>query len=142
MIGALSPFISRIKRSYQSNDIIDRLNYQYTATIISLAAFTLAATQYVGKPIQCWVPPEFTGAWEKYTETYCFASGTYFLPIDEEIDASYSQRENIQITYYQWVPLILAFMAIFFYLPSFIWKALNFSTGKSVHFIDWFAVEF
>uniref|UniRef100_A0AC35FA16 Uncharacterized protein n=1 Tax=Panagrolaimus sp. PS1159 TaxID=55785 RepID=A0AC35FA16_9BILA len=52
MIGALSPYISKIRRSYQSNDIIDRLNYQYTATIISLAAFTLAATQYVGKPIQ------------------------------------------------------------------------------------------
>ncbi|KAE9555963.1 hypothetical protein FO519_000819 [Halicephalobus sp. NKZ332] len=128
MIGALSPYISKIKRSYQSNDIVDRLNYQYTATIISLAAFTLAATQYVGKPIQCWVPPEFTGAWEKYAETYCFASGSYFLPIDDEIDASYSQREKVEITYYQWVPLVLAFQALFFYIPSFIWKALNFST--------------
>uniref|UniRef100_A0A7E4UUP8 Innexin n=1 Tax=Panagrellus redivivus TaxID=6233 RepID=A0A7E4UUP8_PANRE len=132
MIGALSPYISRIRRSYQSNDIIDRLNYQYTATIISLAAFTLAATQYVGKPIQCWVPPEFTGSWEKYAETYCFAKGSYFLPIDEEIDTSYSQREKIEIGYYQWVPLVLAFQAILFYLPSFIWKALNFNTGINV----------
>jgi hypothetical protein len=132
MIGALSPYISKIRRSYQSNDIVDRLNYQYTATIISLAAFTLAATQYVGKPIQCWVPPEYTGAWEKYAETYCFAKGTYFLPIDEEIDQSYSQREKIQIGYYQWVPLVLAFMAMMFYLPSFIWKALNFNTGINV----------
>uniref|UniRef100_A0AC35FD64 Innexin n=1 Tax=Panagrolaimus sp. PS1159 TaxID=55785 RepID=A0AC35FD64_9BILA len=79
---------------------------------------------------QCWVPPEYTGAWEKYAETYCFAKGSYFLPIDEEIDESYSQREKIQIGYYQWVPLVLAFMAIMFYLPSFIWKALNFNTGK------------
>ena len=45
---------------------MDRLNYQYTATLLSFAAITLAATQYVGKPIQCWVPPEFTGAWEKW----------------------------------------------------------------------------
>ncbi|KAI6198397.1 Innexin [Aphelenchoides fujianensis] len=51
MIGAIAPYLSRIKRSYQSNDIIDRLNYQYTAVIIALACFTLTATQYVGKPI-------------------------------------------------------------------------------------------
>lgn len=52
MIGALVPYIIRIRRSYQSNDVIDRLNYQYTAIMISLSAITLAATQYVGKPIQ------------------------------------------------------------------------------------------
>ena len=81
MIGAIAPYLTRIRRrfvilqsnphdlrefcSYQSNDIVDRLNYQYTAMLLSFAAITMAATQYVGKPIQCWVPPEFTGAWEK-----------------------------------------------------------------------------
>ena len=66
----------------------------------------------------------------RYAETYCFASGSYFLTSDEEIDMNYPQRENRQITYYQWVPLVLAFQAIFFYIPSFIWKALNFNTGS------------
>ncbi|KAI1724202.1 innexin domain-containing protein [Ditylenchus destructor] len=132
MIGAIAPYITRIRRSYQSNDIIDRLNYQYTAMMISLSAITLAATQYVGKPIQCWVPPEFTGAWEKYAETYCFVKGSYYLPVDEEIDESYSQREKIFIGYYQWVPLVLAGQAMLFYLPSFIWKAMNFNTGINV----------
>jgi hypothetical protein len=132
MIGALAPYITKIRRSYQSNDIIDRLNYQYTASIIALAAITMAATQYVGKPIQCWVPPEYTGAWEKYAETYCFIKGSYYLPIDEEIDHNYSQREKIQISYYQWVPLVLALQAICFYVPSFVWKALNSNTGINV----------
>uniref|UniRef100_A0A915D005 Innexin n=1 Tax=Ditylenchus dipsaci TaxID=166011 RepID=A0A915D005_9BILA len=133
MIGAIAPYITRIRRSYQSNDIIDRLNYQYTAMMISLSAITLAATQYVGKPIQCWVPPEFTGAWKsKYAETYCFVKGSYFLAADEEIDDSYSQREKTFIGYYQWVPLVLAAQAMLFYLPSFIWKALNFNTGINV----------
>ena len=132
MIGAIAPYITRIRRSYQSNDIIDRLNYQYTALMLTVASITLAATQYVGKPIQCWVPPEFTGAWEKYAETYCFVKGSYFLPHDDEIDESYSQREKIFIGYYQWVPLVLAAQAILFYLPSFVWKAFNFSTGINV----------
>lgn len=90
MIGVLVPYLSKVHRSYQSNDIVDRLNYQYTTIIIGLCALTLAATQYVGKPIQvkkfkvfililqflinknlivfnfqCWVPAQFTGAWEK-----------------------------------------------------------------------------
>lgn len=69
MIGALSPYISKIRRSYQSNDIVDRLNYQYTATIISLAAFTLAATQYVGKPIQV------STDWDNFEfKTLCFSN--------------------------------------------------------------------
>lgn len=132
MIGALAPYLTKIRRSYQSNDIVDRLNYQYTAMMLSFAAITMAATQYVGKPIQCWVPPEFTGAWEKYAETYCFVKGTYFLPMDDEIDQSYAARDNIFIGYYQWVPLVLAAQAVLFYLPSFIWKACNFDTGINV----------
>ncbi|KAI6191749.1 Innexin [Aphelenchoides bicaudatus] len=141
MIGALAPYLSKIRRSYQSNDLIDRLNYQYTAVILALAGFTLTATQYVGKPIQCWVPPEFTGAWEKYAETYCFIKGTYFLPTHEEIDADPSQRDKVFVGYYQWasfkdslldIPLILGLQAFLFYLPSFIWKALNFNTGINV----------
>lgn len=52
MIGVIAPYLAKFHHSYQSNDIIDRLNYQFTTTIIALAAFTLAATQYVGKPIQ------------------------------------------------------------------------------------------
>uniref|UniRef100_A0A914HXB1 Innexin n=1 Tax=Globodera rostochiensis TaxID=31243 RepID=A0A914HXB1_GLORO len=121
MIGAIAPYLTKIRRSYQSNDIVDRLNYQYTAVLLSFAAITMAATQYVGKPIQCWVPPEFTGAWEKYAETYCFS-----------VDNSYAQRENVFVGYYQWVPLVLAAQAILFYLPSFIWKSCNFSTGINV----------
>ncbi|CEF70393.1 Innexin family-containing protein [Strongyloides ratti] len=134
MIGAILPYMAKIRRSYQSNDIIDRLNYHYTATILVLAAVTLAATQYVGKPIQCWVPPQFTGAWEKYAETYCFIKGSYFLPEESDIDESYSLRETpeTKVGYYQWVPLVLAFQAFLFYLPSIIWRTFNFNSGINV----------
>lgn len=55
--------------------------------------------------------------------------GSYFLPEQDDIDTSYSQREKVYIGYYQWVPLVLAAQAVLFYLPSFIWKAFNFNTG-------------
>ncbi|VDD91640.1 unnamed protein product [Enterobius vermicularis] len=130
MIGSIAPYVSKFRRSYQSNDIIDRLNYQYTALVIAFAAFTLAATQYVGKPIQCWVPAQFTGAWEKYTETYCFIKGSYFQRIGEEIPDEYVLRERKEIHYYQWVPIVLAIQAFLFYFPCLIWKALNFRSDS------------
>ncbi|KAK0404378.1 hypothetical protein QR680_017430 [Steinernema hermaphroditum] len=133
MIGSIAPYVAKIRRSYQSNDIVDRLNYQYTTLMVMLAAITLAATQYVGKPIQCWVPAQFTGAWEKYAETYCFMKGSYFLPLDEQIDQEYAAREGDNfVGYYQWVPLVLAFQAFLFYFPSLVWKAFNFCTGINV----------
>ncbi|PAV84403.1 hypothetical protein WR25_19992 [Diploscapter pachys] len=125
MIGAIVPYLTRIRRSYQSNDLVDRLNYHYTAFMIALGAVTLAASQYVGKPIQCWVPPQFTGSWEKYTESYCFIKGSYFVPDDEHPDQDFIKRDEAVIGYYQWIPLVLAFQAFCFYLPCVIWQGLN-----------------
>ncbi|KAF8383964.1 hypothetical protein PRIPAC_73106, partial [Pristionchus pacificus] len=132
MIGAFVPYVAKLHRSYQSNDIVDRLNYQYTATMVMVCAIMLAGTQYVGKPIQCWVPAQFTGAWEKYAETYCFIKGSYFLPDDAEIDSDFIKRDEEVIGYYQWVPLMLAFQAFCFYFPSLIWRSMNFNTGINV----------
>ncbi|PAV75520.1 hypothetical protein WR25_13607 [Diploscapter pachys] len=132
MIGAIVPYLTRIRRSYQSNDLVDRLNYHYTAFMIALGAVTLAASQYVGKPIQCWVPPQFTGSWEKYTESYCFIKGSYFVPDDEHPDQDFIKRDEAVIGYYQWIPLVLAFQAFCFYLPCVIWQGLNSASGINV----------
>lgn len=132
MIGSIAPYVAKFRRSYQSNDVIDRLNYQYTALVIAVAAFTLAATQYVGKPIQCWVPAQFTGAWEKYTEMYCFIKGSYHHPFDKHFPNEYASRDEKEIQYYQWVPIVLAIQAFLFYLPCLIWKALTFRSGINV----------
>ncbi|VDN89176.1 unnamed protein product [Brugia pahangi] len=122
MIGVIAPYLSKFHRNYQSNDIIDRLNYQYTALIIALTAFTLAATQYVGKPIQV----------SLYTETYCFIKGSYYMPLESEIPHEYSQRDESVIGYYQWVPIVLALQAFLFYFPSIVWRTMNSHTGRPV----------
>ncbi|CAD6190507.1 unnamed protein product [Caenorhabditis auriculariae] len=132
MLGAIAPYIGRIRRSYQSNDVVDRLSYQYTALLVAIGALTLAATQYVGKPIQCWVPAQFTGAWEKYAETYCFIKGSYFVPNDEHPDEDFVARDEAVVGYYQWVPLMLAVQAFMFYFPCFLWQAFNPSSGINV----------
>lgn len=60
----LGSFLSAIKPR-TDDDPIDRVNYYYTVVIILVFSITISAKQYVGAPIQCWVPAFYTGAWEQ-----------------------------------------------------------------------------
>ncbi|EPB66858.1 Innexin [Ancylostoma ceylanicum] len=113
---------------------IDRLNYYYSTMVIMVLSVTITAKQYVGSPLQCWVPAQFTKAWEQYAENYCFVYNTYWVRPDEDVPESVDTRSvtNIytnlvqriaqQLIYYQWVPFIMALEAALFYLPVIFWS--------------------
>ncbi|CAI4232571.1 unnamed protein product [Auanema sp. JU1783] len=111
------------------DDPVDRLNYFITSTLLTFFAIMVSAKQYVGSPIQCWMPMEFKGGWEQYAEDYCFIQNTFFVPFHEEIPGEIDERAKAEIGYYQWVPIILALQAIMFYLPNFVWKTLHQQSG-------------
>ncbi|KAF7637784.1 Innexin [Meloidogyne graminicola] len=111
------------------DDPVDRLNYFVTSSLLTFFALMVSAKQYVGSPIQCWMPMEFKGGWEQYAEDYCFIQNTYYVAPEEEIPAEVTERDERQFGYYQWVPIMLALQAVMFYLPNWIWKTLHQQSG-------------
>ena len=57
---------------------------------------------------------------------------TYYLTYDENQRIPKEEEPKAHIGYYQWVPLILSFQAILFYLPRPIWMILSTKSGVSV----------
>ncbi|CAB3407339.1 unnamed protein product [Caenorhabditis bovis] len=133
MLHDIKRYASSIKQiSQHDDDTIDRLNYKFTSMILVGFALLVFATNYVGQPIQCWVPRQFTDVWEAYTESYCFIENTYFVPMNESNLPAAHTREDREMVYYQWVPFILLLMALFFCLPRAIWAIFPSYSGLTV----------
>lgn len=113
------------------DDYVDRLSRQYTVILTVLFAFLVSTKQFVGSPINCWCPAEFTDSQIDYTNAVCWVSNTYYLPMekvipDERLDL---QPANQRISYYQWVPLILIFQGVLCFVPCQVWRFLNKRSG-------------
>ena len=123
--------VSRVPKGRQEHDddAVDRLSHRYSVLVLVTFAVVLSLQQYVGKPITCWVPKEFTGSHKKYANSYCWVKNTYFLPLEEEIPKHHEDDKRREIIYYQWMPFILLSMAFMFYLPHFVWKSFNSKSG-------------
>ncbi|KAH3750315.1 hypothetical protein DPMN_184835 [Dreissena polymorpha] len=112
-----------------ADDWIDKLNHKYTTVLVLMFATIVSTSQFVGDPIHCWSPAEFSGAWNKYTSAYCWIKNTYFIPMTNTLPRDLNVRSNAEITYYQWVPLILVFQAVMFKFPNFLWVFLTPRSG-------------
>ena len=63
----------------------------------AVASFTISTKTYMSEPIQCWVPAQYSDAWEQYSENYCFVQNTYFVALNRDIPNEYHIRKEREI---------------------------------------------
>jgi len=133
-IGAVIGGVPSLKKlqGASNDDWIDRLNHVWTVFLFALFAIVVSTGQFVGDPIHCWCPAEFTGAYVDYAKSYCWIKNTYYIAMDEQIPIETIKRENEELTYYQWVPLILLFQAFMFKFPNIVWRLFNGGSGVNL----------
>ncbi|KAF6028118.1 hypothetical protein EB796_013578 [Bugula neritina] len=129
---AIQDGISLMKRG--DDDTYDRLSSRYSVAVCIVFAFLVSGGQYIGDPIDCFTPGEFTPQWFKYTDQVCWVKNTYYVPTTQNIP-QHSQRKGLELTYYQWTPIILAFQAFLFTLPGLLWKVFSATAGYDIHHI-------
>lgn len=125
LVGLISG--ARGIRSANDDDIADRLSSRYTVALLITFAVLISMNQYVRNPITCWAPVHFTGAHTKFATNYCWVKNTYYIPWGNEVPKGTDDKQTVP--YYQWIPFILLFQAILFYLPTQIWHGLNSKSG-------------
>lgn len=139
VLGSFATY-ARLKGRYD-DDWIDRLNHLYTTIIFIIFTIVVSTKQYVGEPIHCWCPAEFMESMVDYTNNVCWIQNTYYVHVDDEIPKTQLAREDRQIKYYQWVPMILLFQALLFKVPCILWRILTASAGVNLDKIVTLAAE-
>lgn len=67
---------------------------------------------------------------QDYTNTVCWVSNTYYVPMQTELPREGETRQ--MISYYQWVPIMLLCQAWLFFMPCLLWRFLNRRVGVNL----------
>ncbi|XP_056011297.1 innexin unc-9-like [Ostrea edulis] len=122
------------------DDWIDRLNNIIVPFFLVVFAVYIG-TEYLfsGPPIHCWCPAEFTDTHVDYVHHFCWIRNTYYVPLTQPIVEE--ARKNEEVVYYQWVSIILLFMALMFKLPSVFWRLFYKDSGIQIDTISQTAAQ-
>jgi hypothetical protein len=147
-----------IKIKYVSIDNkVFAMHYRVTATLFLILGALVGITQFFGKPIACIKSVAGDAKVEQAViENYCWIEGTFILPrailesIErEEIDGTrneyahpgidtYNEErkgppdEILETTYYQWVPIVLFFQSLSFFITHLLWKQWEGGTQRTI----------
>ncbi|UJR09573.1 hypothetical protein I4U23_013808 [Adineta vaga] len=120
------------KKSNYDDLLVDRLHNRYTVAILICFCIAISTYDYIGDPLRCWVPAQFTDNYEDYTNLLCYIQNTYHISRNESVPNDVNKRRQQTLKYYQWMHFILLLQALFFSLPRFFWQAFNNRIGLSI----------
>jgi len=132
ILGAL-PSFKQLQGS-RTDDWVDRLSHVITVVLIVILAVVITTAQFAGEPIHCWHPAEWKKIdwYEDYVENYCWISNTYVVGFYEALPTNIYDRKDREITYYQWIPLVLLLQAFLFKCPNVVWIMLHSQGGLNL----------
>lgn len=115
------------------DSIVSRLHYRATFLILLGACLLVTSRQFIGEHIRCITD---AGVPQNVINTFCFFTSTYTVVKHMNATAVESGElahpgvgpagkydEVVHHAYYQWVPFVLFFQAISFYMPHYIWRS-------------------
>lgn len=113
------------------DNMVFRMHYRITSAILFLCCILVTANNLIGDPISC----INDGAIPAHVlNTYCWITYTFTLPNSPArgiahpgLGNDYGEDKRIH-AYYQWVPFMLFFQGLLFYVPHWVWK--NWEEGK------------
>ncbi|XP_057366971.1 innexin inx3-like [Daphnia carinata] len=128
VVRLFSVFATLLKvKLLQDKPVVDnaifRLHYRFTCVFFLAASLLATAIDFFGKPIDCVIDKGVPYA--RILNTYCWIQHTFTVPLDElQISPGVGPDSNEKRfhSYYQWVPFVLFFQGMLFYLPHWIWK--------------------
>ncbi|KAK2722956.1 innexin inx3-like [Artemia franciscana] len=114
------------------DNAIFKLHYRFTTAAFFLSCVLVSAYDLIGPPIDC-ISDDFPRP--VALNTYCWISSTFTLPYQTNklagVDNAHpgvgpvnpDNDDLVRHAYYQWVPFMLFFQGILFYMPHYFWKS-------------------
>lgn len=129
VLRLFSNFATFFKVKYlKEKPIIDnaifRLHYRFTSVFFLAASVLITAVDFFGSPIIC-AGDQFPRP--DILNTYCWIQHTFTVPLGDHqahpgVGPDLLTVDKRTHSYYQWVPFVLFFQGVLFYLPHWIWK--------------------
>ncbi|OWF42366.1 innexin unc-9-like [Mizuhopecten yessoensis] len=130
--------VGRDKDNKANNNVceffVQHFNSSYCSLLFVLATMVVVAKEVFGEQIKCWCPATFTDTQVKYTNNYCYVRNTYYVPFGHTISHYPEDRQEREITYYPWVPIILLSQSVLFVVPKWAW--MEFQSSSSCSFVS------
>ncbi|XP_076661225.1 innexin 7 [Halictus rubicundus] len=123
----------KVSQDYVAIDnIVFKLHYRATFLILLVGSLLVTSRQFFGEHIRC---ISGSGVPEHVINTFCFFNSTYTVAKHMNMTLVESGQlphpgvgpagnddSIVRHAYYQWVPFVLFFQAIFFYMPHYLWR--------------------
>ncbi|OQR71143.1 innexin inx2-like [Tropilaelaps mercedesae] len=135
LLKAVKNWLNLSKDKTYIDSYIFRMHYRLTTILLLGCSALVTSHQYFGDPIDCLGNIQVKA---EVLDRYCWIQKTFSLPVSwtadvgtrlsypgVEADEIGSPKNRVYHAYYQWVCFVLFFQAVLFYVPHYVWKALE-----------------